>query len=109
VRGTVEGVPVFRGVPFARPPLADLRFAPPGPWDGARDALAFGPPPPQAGAFGMDARAGGEDPRLPRPGRAARLRQPDLRSARHADRRPRRRRGGVGPHAGRLDRVRHQR
>jgi para-nitrobenzyl esterase len=64
VRGTVEGVPVFRGIPFARPPVGDLRFAapmPPRPWDGVRDALAFGPPPPQAGAFGMDALAGGED------------------------------------------------
>ena len=64
VRGTVEDVPVFRGIPFARPPVGDLRFAapmPPRPWDGVRDALAFGPPPPQAGAFGMDALAGGED------------------------------------------------
>jgi len=64
VRGTVEDVPVFRGIPFARPPVGDLRFAapiPPRPWNGVRDALAFGPPPPQAAAFGMDALAGGED------------------------------------------------
>ena len=65
VRGTVEaGVAVFRGIPFAAPPVDDLRFAAParlGPWDGVRDALAFGPPPPQAGAFGMDRLVGGED------------------------------------------------
>ena len=37
---------VFRGIPFARPPLADLRFAPPRPpepWNGLRDATTFGP------------------------------------------------------------------
>ena len=61
VRGTVEaGVAVFRGIPFAAPPVDDLRFAAParlGPWDGVRDALAFGPPPPQAGAFVRRVRA----------------------------------------------------
>jgi para-nitrobenzyl esterase len=64
VRGTVEAVPVFRGIPFARPPVGALRFAAPAPpdtWDGVRDALAFGPPPPQADAFGMDQLAGGDD------------------------------------------------
>ncbi|WP_346133032.1 carboxylesterase/lipase family protein [Lentzea roselyniae] len=59
VRGTVEsGVAVFRGIPFAAPPVGDLRFAAPQPaaaWDGVRDASAFGPPPPQLGMFGMDA------------------------------------------------------
>ncbi|MEV6238542.1 carboxylesterase family protein [Lentzea sp. NPDC051838] len=58
VRGAMEsGVAVFRGIPFAAPPVGDLRFAAPQPaaaWDGVRDALAFGPPPPQPGAFGMD-------------------------------------------------------
>ena len=52
VRGSVEnGVAVFRGIPFARPPLGALRFrAPqrPQPWDGVRDATRFGPPAPQA-------------------------------------------------------------
>ena len=65
MRGSVEaGVAVFRGIPFAAPPVGDLRFAapaPPRPWDGVRDALAFGPPPPQAAAFGMERLAGGED------------------------------------------------
>lgn len=58
VRGAVEsGVAVFRGIPFAAPPVGGLRFAAPHPapaWDGVREAVAFGPPPPQAGVFGMD-------------------------------------------------------
>ena len=52
VRGRVEhGNAVFRGIPFARPPLYDLRFkapVPPAPWDGVRDASGFGPQSPQA-------------------------------------------------------------
>src|ERR1700722_17839709 len=48
VRGRVEhGNAVFRGIPFARPPVGELRFqapVPPGPWDGVRDAAEFGPP-----------------------------------------------------------------
>jgi para-nitrobenzyl esterase len=52
VRGRVEhGNAVFRGIPFARPPLYELRFrapAPPVPWDGVRDATEFGPQCPQA-------------------------------------------------------------
>jgi para-nitrobenzyl esterase len=45
-------VAVFRGIPFARPPVGELRFAAPvpaEPWDGVREAVAFGPPPPQSG------------------------------------------------------------
>ena len=52
VRGRVEhGNVVFRGLPYARPPLGELRFqapAPPAPWDGVRDAATFGPQCPQA-------------------------------------------------------------
>jgi len=52
VRGTAEGgLAVFRGIPYARPPVGELRFAgpmPPAPWTGVRDATAFGPPPPQS-------------------------------------------------------------
>ena len=52
VRGRFEdGLAVFRGIPFARPPVGEFRFAapsPPVPWDGIRDAVAFGPPPPQS-------------------------------------------------------------
>lgn len=51
VRGTVKaGVHVFRGIPFARPPLGALRFAAPepvAPWEGVRPAVTFGPRPPQ--------------------------------------------------------------
>ena len=43
---TAGGVHVFKGVPFARPPVGALRWQPPQPlepWPGVRDALAFGP------------------------------------------------------------------
>ncbi|MET8869805.1 carboxylesterase family protein [Nonomuraea sp. NPDC004580] len=54
VRGRREnGVAAFRGIPCARPPLGDLRFAAPvrpEAWDGVRDCAVFGPPPPQHGA-----------------------------------------------------------
>ena len=53
VRGCREGqVTVFRGVPYAAPPVGALRFAPPEPvegWDGVRDAAHFGPACPQPG------------------------------------------------------------
>ncbi len=52
IRGRMEdGVAVFRGIPFAAPPLGARRFqapAPPRPWDGVRDAVTFGPQAPQA-------------------------------------------------------------
>lgn len=40
------GVAVYRGVPFAAPPVGDLRWKPPAPgerWDGTRVADTFGP------------------------------------------------------------------
>ncbi|MEU3795390.1 carboxylesterase family protein [Streptomyces fructofermentans] len=64
VRGAAAGgAAVFRGVPFAEPPVGALRFAAPRParsWDGVRPALEFGPPPPQSSAFGMDALSAGD-------------------------------------------------
>ena len=40
-----DGVLRFAGIPFAKPPVGDLRFRPPqpaDPWDGVRPATAFG-------------------------------------------------------------------
>ena len=49
--GTVErGVRLFKGVPFAAPPIGELRWRPPQPvvpWRGVRDASAFGSECPQ--------------------------------------------------------------
>ena len=51
VAGSVDGeVAVFRGIPFAAPPVGELRFRPPAaaaPWGGVRDATSFGPIAPQ--------------------------------------------------------------
>jgi para-nitrobenzyl esterase len=66
-----DGLDVFRGIPFAEPPVGDRRFAAPRParrWTGVRDAGQFGPPPPQdVGGFrdrlpeGYDPLAGERD------------------------------------------------
>ena len=60
--GTVEGadrqasgVRIFRGIPFAQPPVGDLRWREPQPvksWTGARDATKFGPRCMQQPVFG---------------------------------------------------------
>ncbi|MEV6146235.1 carboxylesterase family protein [Streptomyces sp. NPDC051992] len=55
--GLVEGCwrgehAVFRGIPYAQPPIGPLRFQAPAPvkgWDGTRQATEFGPVAPQAG------------------------------------------------------------
>ncbi|HYH51021.1 MAG TPA: carboxylesterase/lipase family protein [Acidimicrobiia bacterium] len=47
VSGSFDGpLTVFRGIPFARPPVGALRFGAPQPlepWTGVREAIAFGP------------------------------------------------------------------
>ena len=52
VRGSTEnGLAVFRGIPFARPPVGDRgspRRSRPRRWDGVRETVSFGPPPPQS-------------------------------------------------------------
>jgi para-nitrobenzyl esterase len=63
LRGAQDGaVQVFRGVPFAQPPVGPLRWRPPQPpqiWEGMREATAFGPIPPQTIGAGQLARSGG--------------------------------------------------
>ena len=63
LRGTrTDGVARFAGIPFAQPPVGDLRFRPPrppAPWSGVRDATAFGSVSPQNPSL-MDALFGGE-------------------------------------------------
>jgi para-nitrobenzyl esterase len=47
---TVDDVARFLGIPYAASPTGPLRFqapAPPPPWDGVRECVAFGPTPPK--------------------------------------------------------------
>jgi para-nitrobenzyl esterase len=56
-QGTVDE---WRGIPYAAPPVGDLRWRPPAPvapWSGVRDATEFAPPCIQPG-FGPDGPAG---------------------------------------------------
>ena len=54
VRGTfANGVIAFKGIPFAQPPVGNYRWRPPQPvkpWEGVREATAFGPNPAQPAA-----------------------------------------------------------
>lgn len=51
IAGAMDGdVAVYKGIPYAAPPVGDLRWKEPQPvedWDGVRDATAFGPACPQ--------------------------------------------------------------
>lgn len=81
VRGLAEGgLTVFRGVPFAAPPVGGLRFAaprPPAPWE-VLDATSFGPVPPQS----PHDEPPGTDPDDPRGWLTANVWTPDVRGAR---------------------------
>ena len=47
---TSDGLTIFKGIPYAQPPVGEWRFHGPRdvePWDGIRDALQFGPVPHQ--------------------------------------------------------------
>ncbi len=56
LEGTYQsGLNVFLGVPFAQPPVGDLRWVEPQPvknWEGVRQAKEFGPNPMQTNVFG---------------------------------------------------------
>lgn len=51
IKGSIEdGISVFKGIPYAEPPVSELRLAAPmakKPWDGEFEALKFGPEAPQ--------------------------------------------------------------
>jgi len=53
IQGTIEhGLTIFRGIPFAAPPLGSLRWKAPQPaqkWDGIKQTIHFAPAPMQAG------------------------------------------------------------
>ena len=59
----VDSLSVFRGIPFAAPPIGDLRFAPPQPpepWTTPFDATRFGPSAPQNPSM-LEQMLGGSD------------------------------------------------
>ena len=59
VQGVVDGdMKIFKGIPFAAPPVGDLRWVAPQPvipWEGVRDASQFGPSPISSMGFPLDA------------------------------------------------------
>ena len=70
LQGVSEGsINVFRGIPYAAPPVGDLRWAPPqapAAWEGVRDASSFGPsciqpPVPPASVYNDPPKEASED------------------------------------------------
>jgi para-nitrobenzyl esterase len=58
-----DSIRIFRGIPFAQPPVGDLRFSaprPPLPWSGVRDAQSFAQPSAQVPPTLGDALAGSD-------------------------------------------------
>ena len=52
-----SGIAAFRGIPYAAPPMGELRWKPPQPvdsWDGARPCIEYGPACPRPGRFFSD-------------------------------------------------------
>jgi len=64
IRGvTQQGMQIYRGIPFAAPPVGNLRWKPPqpvAPWEGVRDCTAFGPACPQPKQALMPINADGQ-------------------------------------------------
>lgn len=55
ITSSYSGIRIFRGIPFAAPPVGDLRWKPPQPvknWEGVRQADQFGPRAMQLRLFG---------------------------------------------------------
>lgn len=69
VAGAVRGAPrngtiEFRGIPYAAPPVGELRWAAPRPaaaWPGVLDATNFGPACPQTARYGLTEASANED------------------------------------------------
>lgn len=65
VRGTAhDGISEFRGIPYAQPPVGELRWAlplPAKPWTETRDATAYGSGCPQVARYGLTEAGYNED------------------------------------------------
>jgi para-nitrobenzyl esterase len=60
-----DGVRVWRGIPYAAPPVGSLRFQPPQPverWAGVRDCYSYGAPAPQVASTAFGPAAPGPAP-----------------------------------------------
>lgn len=61
VGASESGLEVFRGIPFATLPARLVAPHPVEPWDGVREALRFGPPPPQSAMSAADGSTGDDN------------------------------------------------